>query len=306
MFFPANEEEPHFCIDLNERLDDDFNKENKDNENDLVNYNQKAINIIPKISLKERTTCANSKDLLESPKVFINNFSHKDEKISENILQEEVKANKKQDKMKCGRKRMRHEENNEKVVEHNKYSDDNLRRKCKHLVIKNTMAFINKSIRNKYNGNIGNGIFKKELQTLNQKQKSDATINFNQNFLSKNLGEIFSEDITGRFTNLPLNHNKILITKLMNEEDEEKREYFNKLFNITFIDCLNHFNQKIIIPELIGLKCFSEIKDQILKKYPEDGEDYYSSLKFYFDNFNVIIMNKRARNSRKKNIIEIN
>ena len=306
MFFPVNEEELHLHIDLNEQLGDAFNKENKGDQGGVVNINQKIINNIPKIPLKERTTCVNSKDLPEFPYESLNYFSYKDEKILYSF-QEEKKAIKKTDKSKCGRKRKRPEENDEKIEhKHNKYSDDNLRRKCKHLVIKNTMIFINESIKNIYNGNIGKGLFKKELQTLNQKQKSDATINFNQNFLTKSLGEIFSENITGRFTNLPPNHNKTLINKLMNEEDEKKRDYFNKLFAITFEDCLNHFNQKVIIPELLGLKCFSEIKDQILKKYPEDGEDYYSLLKYYFDNFNTIIMNKRARKSRTQNIIEAN
>ena len=50
------------------------------------------------------------------------------------------------------------------------------------------MKFINNQIIKIYNGNIGNGIFKKELQTINQSQKSDATINFNKNFLTKKLG----------------------------------------------------------------------------------------------------------------------
>ena len=123
---------------------------------------------------------------------------------------------------------------NKNKYEHNKYSDDNIRRKCKHLVLKHLLEFLNYKIRNIYNGNIGNGIFKKELQILNQSQKSDATINFNRIFLTKTIGEIFSENISGRFTNYPIYHNKVLINKLMNENDEQKRIYFNNLFNLNF------------------------------------------------------------------------
>lgn len=302
MFFHPNEEEPQFYINLNEQLGDDFNKEYKDNQNDIVNDNKKLINNISQIPIKEKTTCANSKDLPELPIELRNKnilyFPNINENMAEKIILE-IRA-KKSEKLKCGRKRNRTDEDEEKL-EHNKFSDDNVRRKCKHLVLKNTMSFINKSIKTIYQGHIGNGIFKKELQTLNQKQKSDATINFNKEFLTKTLGEIFSDDISGRFTNLPPYHNKLLIIKLMNEEDEIKKNYFNKLFNITFRDCLKHYNQQIIIPELIGLKCFSEIKNEIIKKYPQDGEDYYTSLKYYFDNFEEIIMNKRARKPRNKN-----
>ena len=291
----------------NEQLGDAFTKESKDNQNDIVDFNKKSFNNIYKIPLKEKTTCDITKDSPEPPNELNelmnqNNFSFSNTNqniLLDQILQEEREINNISEENKRGRKRNRSEEN-EKINEHDKFSDDNLRRKCKHLVLKNSKDFINKSIKKIYKGNIGNGIFKKELQTINQKQKSDATIDFNKNFLSKTLGDIFSEDISGRFTNLPLNHNKILIIKLMNEEDEDKRNYFNKLFNITFIDCLKHFNKKKIIPELFGLKCFSDIKNEILNKYPKDGEDYYSELQYYFDNYEKIIMKKKARKKRSK------
>lgn len=200
------------------------------------------------------------------------------------------------EKKKCGRKRILPTEDKQ---EHNKFSDDNLRRKCKHLVIKSAMELTNNKIKEIYNGNIGKGIFRKELQTLNQSQKSNATINYNKDFLTKTLKNIFSEKISSRITNLLPSHNKLLIEKLLNEEDENKRIYFNKLFNINFIQCLNHFIGKERIYELEGLKCFNEIKDEILKKYTEDGQDYIESLEYYLQNYEDIIYKKRSRKSRK-------
>ena len=47
-----------------------------------------------------------------------------------------------------------------------KFTFDNLKRKSKHLVIENAMDFINKKIKEAYNGNIGEGIIKKELVKL--------------------------------------------------------------------------------------------------------------------------------------------
>ena len=52
------------------------------------------------------------------------------------------------------------EESNRK---HTKYSYDNLKRECKHLVIENLMKFINEKIYEAYEGNIGNGLAKKKL-----------------------------------------------------------------------------------------------------------------------------------------------
>lgn len=69
----------------------------------------------------------------------------------------------------------------------------------------------------------------------------------------------------------------MLIKYLMNEKDENKRIYFNKLFNINFIECLNNFIGKKFIPELDGLKCLEDIKnEEIINKYPLDGERYFT------------------------------
>ena len=151
-----------------------------------------------------------------------------------------------------------------------------------------------------YGGNIGNGIFKKELHIINKNQKSDATIDFNKKFLHKKLGEIFSENLSTRYTNLPSFHNKRLILSLLNEKDQIKKKYFTDLFNITFLDCLKHFRGEIYINELGGLNCFENDKKKILDKYSEDGDDYVETLKFYLDNFENIINRKRPRKPRNK------
>ena len=61
-------------------------------------------------------------------------------------------------------------------MKHDKFTDDNLRKKCKHLVLDSVMEFINKKIYSLYNGNIGNNIYRKEILTLNKSQKSKANI----------------------------------------------------------------------------------------------------------------------------------
>ena len=57
---------------------------------------------------------------------------------------------------------------------HNKYSDDILGKKCKHLVLNNTFEFINEKIKKIYNGKIGYGRCIKQLLIINKEQKSNV------------------------------------------------------------------------------------------------------------------------------------
>jgi len=174
--------------------------------------------------------------------------------------------------------------------EHNKFSDDNLRRKVKHLVLKNVFDFINEKIRSMYS-NINKGIFTKQLLTINQKQISDATILFNKKFLEKPLKDIFSVEISKRYTNYLESHNKNLINFLMNEEeDENKRVYFNNLFNLKFIECLEHFRGTADYIHLEGMKTFDEIKDDFAK-----DKNYLDVLTKYVEEYENITRNKKER-----------
>ena len=176
---------------------------------------------------------------------------------------------------------------------HNKFSDDNLLRKCKHLILKIFFNFINKKIRDIYKNNIGYGINLKKLLTINQKQKLDASIDFNKEFLNKSLGDIFSENITTRYTNYPLTHNKNLIHFLKIDQNGNS-EYFKRLFNLTFLECLNHFRGIKKIEELEGIDGIESLENE----YNND-EDYLKSLNYHFNNYENIIYSKRTRNNKK-------
>ena len=201
-------------------------------------------------------------------------------------------------KKKCGRKRVK--DSSQKNTEgHNKFSDDNLLVKAKYLLLKNLLDFINKKIIVLYNNNIGKGVFKKELQILNRSQQSNSSVNYNKLLINKTIEEIFSEKISKRYTNFPPYHNKIIIQTLKKEKDEKKNIYFNKLFNLTFMECLDHFIGKIFIDELDGLKTFGEVKGSIALNCEEDREKYIGKLEKYLSNFEENINNKKARKSRK-------
>ena len=148
-----------------------------------------------------------------------------------------------------------------------------------------------------FNGNIGKNILKKEFLTLNKKPKFDSSIEYNKLFLKKTLKEILSENISTRYTSYSQDFNKKLVEKLINEKDKEKREYFNKLFNFTFLDCLKHFNKTKIIKEFEGMDSI----DDVLEEFNNDKE-YKEILYENLINFDTIINNKKSRTSKKTKI----
>lgn len=178
---------------------------------------------------------------------------------------------------------------------HNKYSPDNILRKCKHIILNQLLIFINQKIKELYNGKIGNSIFKKELLTLNKEQKFNSKVIYNKNFLNKTLGDIFSDDISTKYSNYLPYHNKDLIMRLRNEEDQNKKNYFEKLFNITYLQSINHFIGLQKVDELNGLKCFSQLKDEM-----NEEEEYKNCIEYFLKNYESITMKKKPRN-RKKN-----
>ena len=178
---------------------------------------------------------------------------------------------------------------------HTKYTYDNLKRACKHLVIESARDFINKKIFEEYNGDIGEGILVKKLLTLNQEQKKNSNAEFNKVFINRTLKDILSEKITKRIKYNQEDHNKRVIEKVL----QEKKDKFERIFNITFIECLEHFIGIKQYDELEGLTIFSEYKDKIVKKYEEDGENYYQNLEVFLKEFKERINNSKPKHKRK-------
>ena len=254
----------------------------------------------------EKKTIDNSKDvgLIEEKNLFFIDNERKNDKVllfqnnfpiifktqKEKLNEEPKKVNL------CRQKRVRDEDVYES---HNKFSDDILRRKCKYLVLKNMFEFLNKQIKIVYKGNLGHSIFKKELKIINQEQVANSNIEFNKNFLTKKICDIFSEDISNKYTNFQNSHNKNLIYKLMNENDENKKIYFEKLFNLNFIQCLKYFSGEEHNELLKGLKCFKDIKNEIIKTNKDDEVEYYNILEYYLKHYEEIIKKKRSRKPNK-------
>lgn len=248
------------------------------NQNNNINKNIKDINLE---SLKiEKTTLEKTKlvENLVQPKIYINL------NISEPISEKKFLQKKR------GRK-SKSEKNNEENGEHNKYSNDNMQRKIKHLIIKNTQDLINYNISEK-------DFSSPKLLTLNQEQICNSKVEFNKAFLQKTLKDIFSENISNRY-HKPSDYNKTLIDNLINSGKEENKIFFKKLFDVKFIECLEHFRKSKEIDVLKGLTLFDDLINYKKDKNFED-KAYVKGIRQLLMNYETIINQKKERN-RKKN-----
>jgi len=193
---------------------------------------------------------------------------------------------------------------NEPVINQNNKSSGkfryfNIMKRISTFVLNLLKDFINQKLIKIYK-NIGNGINIKKL-IVNEKTKEKEKIEYYRKFMNKTIGEIFSCEISKKYTNFDLNKNKTLIEELIDEKDLNKKIYFEKLFNLSFFDCLEHIMEQKYIDVLKGIKPFSEIKNnpaelRKMKLDPNDGD--------YLDTFEDVLKNYvnhlYKRNPRKR------
>lgn len=183
-----------------------------------------------------------------------------------------------------------------KRKEKNKFKHVNTIRKSKNLVLDNILNFINNIIKKFNNNKIGDGIFIKQFKPLNGMQKSELNVKYNKEFLNKTLKDILSENICGKFNNIPKDHNKKLVEDLLNGKD---KDYFTNLFNLTFFECLEHFRGSKFYKELEGLE--KEYKNVIkgLRAIGE-SEDYIEVFEDFVNRFEDYYENKKSRNTKTR------
>ena len=183
-----------------------------------------------------------------------------------------------------------------------KFRQDSLIRECKSILINKLLLFINKKLIEIYNNEICSRICFKQLKKINRNIIINSRVDFNKNLLTKTLLEIFSEPISEKFSLHSKDHNKDLIKSLLNEKDDDKRYYFENLFNLYFLECIEHFTNKRTIDELQGLKTFNEIKndkDELKEIHINlEDKDYLDTIEYYFNHFEEIIDIKSQRKKR--------
>ena len=102
-----------------------------------------------------------------------------------------------------------------------------------------------------------------KLLKMKQNSKELNKVKYNKKLLKRTLKSIFSKEVSGKYSRYNPEHNKYLIESLINEKDEKKKIFFNKLFNLTFMDCLEHFRGSHFFDELNGMKQFEQYCNEI-------------------------------------------
>ena len=158
---------------------------------------------------------------------------------------------------------------------------DSLRKKIKRRVLEYSMEFINNNITNN----------KYHIKKIERKQVEKVKVDFEQNFMYKTLGDIFSAKVSSKLTSIidPENYNKIRIQKLRSSDEK-----LRNIFDITFIVCLKHFFGQDIKEELIGMKTSEEIS----YKTEKEKRDLVNYAKVYEEK----VLQSKPRN-RHKNLI---
>ena len=155
-----------------------------------------------------------------------------------------------------------------------KYDPDCLRKKIKHLIIKYSLEFINSKIDKK-----------NKIKKIIDNQIKNTKIMFEREFMYKSLGDIFSTAVSKKYKKEKkpdyYNINKINELKLINND-------LKNIFNIEFLQCLNHFIGKKTLKELNGMKTINEITFK--------NENEKLNIIYYASNYEENVLRAMPRN----------
>lgn len=210
-----------------------FNDEEQKFSNYISNKDDDSESIQNDIYLIPRNCKINQNYYNISPKKTIFNPIENDLKLKTEILGETSPSTNKIFNLQI---KNLNEEKIEKPKNENKH---NIIRKSKKVIFDTALIFINNIIYLVYNGNIGHGIFKKELKKINPKENKNTVVTHNRNILNKSLKDIFSNNISVKYTGIRSDYNKVIIEQLLNEKNEVIKKIFTDLFSKTVLDFIS-------------------------------------------------------------------
>ena len=251
-------------------------------------YNDNKLENIGSITKKEKSI--KNKIIDTNPKMNNSSLNKINTLIKENCLEKQDSLNLDKNTKLNKKRRRKRKSNQNSYNKENNLSIDNIIRKCKSLVLNASLKFLNDQISKIYKGDIGQGIYIKKLFDIGQKQKNDNSINYTRQLFYMSLKEIFSANISPKFTSFLPNHNKIVINRALSETDKNKREKFFKIFNLTFKDCLDIFIGDNNKAEFDGFPKFEDIESNL-----DDDIYYKNKIKLSLFNFENILKNTKPR-----------
>jgi hypothetical protein len=227
---------------------------------------------------------------------------------TENKTENKIEDKKEETKIKRGRKAT----NNRNGKEHNKMSSDNIIKKIKAKLFMYLLIFLNNMI-NKSNEK-KNRLYKLDYKFITQLNK-----NIDIKYLKMPLKDLFSLDISTRYTKMSPDKNQQLIQKIINHKVYvEDYDTVIFVFNMTFMEWLELFTCKKDINDLknqykqynninfekIGenIVCVDNLLGNILEdKKQKKEENYFSSFIFYIYNYERWFAVKSSRTRKIKN-----
>ena len=209
------------------------NKDNKNKNNTLNKFDKSPKKIIEDSETSEKT------------KTNVNN-SNKAEK-----------ENYKEEKEYLGKKR--------------KNSDNSLK-KARIMLLNSIFRFVNKKIKEAFKNDIGKGIMTKQFIKLSKQNLSHSTVEFDKKYLNKPLKEIFTENVSEKYTNYLQNKNKELFQEI------KDLDYFKEIFELKFLDCINHITGKHYLSLLEGFETIEEIIKEENKKFDKKDIELYKDI----------------------------
>jgi hypothetical protein len=232
------------------------------------------------------------------------------EKIEKNLKSKDIPKEENVE-INCGRKKL----GDKSVRAHDRDSFDNVIKKVKKDFIINCLSFVNKildfclsenkkkalikmvriSRREPENKNI---LMDLDYDYINRLQKD-----FNLELLAMNLKELFSLNISKKYTALTRDSNKIIINKIL--EEEGNNEIINYVFGLRLIDWLNYFTHKTEIEFFDKIENEKKVKferaEVLLRGIGEKENDsyYFSNYLFHLYNFKWWFERKKGRAPKK-------
>ena len=195
---------------------------------------------------------------------------------------------------------------------HNKYQPDNIIQSIKTTINHSLLFFLNKLINSIYDKTKINQILyqlnlpfikkdrKLKLFKLIKENDYDININntsksYNLKFLNFTINNYMSNNISRKFKKMPSNYNKLIIKKLL--EDEQNNDIFNFIFNYLKIeDWLDIFIYKKEIDDYINI---IRIDDLLVKMY-KDNKLYFHCFTLMIYNFKKYFLSKEGRILKNK------
>ena len=187
-----------------------------------------------------------------------------------NIENNESISNKKDESKILNKKRLKKKNGNIITINY-----DKIFRRIIMCILNAIRRFINHKIKIDYNYDIGKGACIKQLLPINKKEYSHSKVDENKKILFKNLEEILATNISEKYSKYMSNHNIELVQYLIN-----KGEDYKKIFELTFLDCIEYIRGTKNIDILDGLGKI----DDILNSEKDIDEVDKGYLKYYIIN----------------------